>query len=275
MKKKYLNLSPQIQEYIEFAISDKKLTEKEVELIKRKAQEFGDDPDEVELVLSKILTDLNSSESEEEKKYIEVEPKYGPIDGYFNGIKNYFNFKGRASRAEFWFFILFNYLILFIVFFGVGTIGEDFGKDENNIALFGLFIFLFPLFSITPFLSLCSRRLHDVNLSGWYALIPFYNLILFCKPGTSGANKYGQDPYQKMRVEKKSGSPSFFDKTKSNVIETIGGTMFAIGATAHEAIEFKVIDYHELDQINKWLWLIGGILIVIPRTYKFIFNKKN
>ena len=109
MKKKYLNLSPQIQEYIEFAISDKKLTEKEVELIKRKAQEFGDDPDELELVLSKILTDLNSSESEEEKKYIEVEPKYGPIDGYFNGIKNYFNFKGRASRAEFWFFILFNY----------------------------------------------------------------------------------------------------------------------------------------------------------------------
>ncbi len=275
MKNKYLNLSPQIQEYIEFAISDKKLTEKEVELIKRKAQEFGDDPDELELVLSKILTDLNSSESEEEKKYIEVEPKYGLIDGYFNGIKNYFNFKGRASRAEFWFFILFNYLIFITVVFTVLAIGKDFEKDDIKMALFGFFIFLFPLFSITPLLSLCSRRLHDVNLSGWYALIPFYNLFLFCKPGTSGANKYGQDPYQKIRVEKKSGSPSFFDKTKSNAMETIGGTMFAIGVTAHEAIEFNLIDYHELDQINKWLWLIGGILIMIPRTYKFIFNKKN
>lgn len=275
MKNKYLNLSPQIQEYIEFAISDKKLTEKEVELIKRKAQEFGDDPDELELVLSKILTDLNSSESEEEKKYIEVEPKYGLIDGYFNGIKNYFNFKGRASRAEFWFFILFNYLIFITVVFTVLAIGKDFEKDDIKMALFGFFIFLFPLFSITPLLSLCSRRLHDVNLSGWYALIPFYNLILFCKPGTSGANKYGQDPYQKIRVEKKSGSPSFFDKTKSNAMETIGGTMFAIGVTAHEAIEFNLIDYHELDQINKWLWLIGGLLIMIPRTYKFIFNKKN
>jgi uncharacterized membrane protein YhaH (DUF805 family) len=36
--------------------------------------------------------------------------------------------------------------------------------------------------------------MHDVNKSGWYILIPIYNLILCCTDGTNGPNDYGPDP---------------------------------------------------------------------------------
>lgn len=270
MDQKYLNLSEEIQTYIEFALSDGKLTTKEIELIKRKAIDFGDDLDELELVLSKILNDF---EKNEKKEFIEVRPKFGFLDSYILAIKNYVNFEGRASRSEFWFFILFNYLIVAVLFFIVGVQGDEFEKSETNIILLGLFGILFPLFSLLPFLSLCIRRLHDVDKPGWFACIPFYNLVLLCKAGVNGNNKYGSDPYEKLIKEKKSEAVVMGIKVKGNTVEAIGGTMFAIGATSHEAIELGIIDFHELDKINKWLWIIGGILIFIPKCYKFIIKK--
>jgi uncharacterized membrane protein YhaH (DUF805 family) len=36
--------------------------------------------------------------------------------------------------------------------------------------------------------------MHDVNKSGWFILIPVYNLILYFTPGTEGSNEYGPDP---------------------------------------------------------------------------------
>jgi uncharacterized membrane protein YhaH (DUF805 family) len=38
------------------------------------------------------------------------------------------------------------------------------------------------------------RRSHDCGRSGWFLLIPFYNLWLFFEPGQLGANRYGDDP---------------------------------------------------------------------------------
>ena len=40
--------------------------------------------------------------------------------------------------------------------------------------------------------AFCS--VHDVNKSGWFLLIPIYNLILALTPGTVGPNEYGADP---------------------------------------------------------------------------------
>jgi uncharacterized membrane protein YhaH (DUF805 family) len=273
MNKKYLNLSAEIQNYIEFAISDGKLSSKEIELIKRKANEFGDDPIEVELVLSKIIFDLEEKEKTRIVEFVEIIPKYGLLDSYIMAIKNYFKFNGRASRSEFWFYMFFNSLVLLTILIIVGSQGKEFGKSEKNLILLGLFSTLFPLFSVIPFLSICTRRLHDTNKSGWLMLIPFYNLVLLCTKGNKGTNKYGTDPYQPVKVEKEDKKNIFLTKIKSNTIETIGGTMFAIGATSHEAIEWKFIDFHQLDYVNKWLWFIGGILIVIPKTYKFFFEK--
>lgn len=63
---------------------------------------------------------------------------------------NYVNFQGRASRSEFWWF----YLFVFIV---------------SCIPLIGLASFLL----IIPHWAVTVRRLHDINRSGWWILLPF------------------------------------------------------------------------------------------------------
>ncbi|HNX38523.1 MAG TPA: DUF805 domain-containing protein [Candidatus Cloacimonadota bacterium] len=40
------------------------------------------------------------------------------------------------------------------------------------------------------------KRMHDVDKSGWFILIPIYNLILCLTNGTPGPNRFGDDPNQ-------------------------------------------------------------------------------
>ena len=69
---------------------------------------------------------------------------------------NYFNFSGRASRAEFW------WVYLALTLIGIVPI---LGSFINLIALIG-------------FISLTSRRLQDVGFSGWYQLVLYLTLML-------------------------------------------------------------------------------------------------
>jgi uncharacterized membrane protein YhaH (DUF805 family) len=77
-------------------------------------------------------------------------------------MRKYFTFAGRASRSEYWFFILFTVLVGMVttvldatVF---GTALDDYGPT-NSLAYFVLFI---------PTLSAGWRRLHDTDRSGWW-----------------------------------------------------------------------------------------------------------
>jgi len=38
------------------------------------------------------------------------------------------------------------------------------------------------------------RRMHDVGKSGWFVLVPIYNIILVLSEGDQGENTYGPDP---------------------------------------------------------------------------------
>ncbi|MFZ1458042.1 MAG: DUF805 domain-containing protein [Saprospiraceae bacterium] len=66
-----------------------------------------------------------------------------------------------------------------------------FTTSEGNVGIFGLILSL-ALF--IPSLAVAIRRMHDVGKSGWYCLIPFYNLILALTEGEKGLNEYGPDP---------------------------------------------------------------------------------
>jgi uncharacterized membrane protein YhaH (DUF805 family) len=39
-----------------------------------------------------------------------------------------------------------------------------------------------------------AKRCHDIDKSGWWQLIPFWNLILYFQDGVKGSNKYGENP---------------------------------------------------------------------------------
>jgi uncharacterized membrane protein YhaH (DUF805 family) len=79
-------------------------------------------------------------------------------------FKKYATYSGRASRSEFWYFLLF-YLIVEYLAYHFGIIG-----------LLVEIVVWIPLFAAG------IRRLHDADKSGWWILCPILNLIFFCAP---------------------------------------------------------------------------------------------
>lgn len=106
----------------------------------------------------------------------------GPFDYYVKAFANYANFKGRARRGEYWFFVLFN----MVATIGAAIIDGFLGTE--------LFYGLYVLGSLLPAVAAGVRRLHDVDKSGWFLLVPIYNLVLACTEGTRGPNSFGADP---------------------------------------------------------------------------------
>lgn len=104
-------------------------------------------------------------------------------------LENYANFNGRARRREYWMFILVNTIITIVLAIVDSVCGLTFGAGESGIlrTIYGLVVFL-------PGLAAAVRRMHDVDKSGWFILIPFYNLYLACQEGIAGSNQYGVDP---------------------------------------------------------------------------------
>ena len=96
------------------------------------------------------------------------------MSNYFGTWAKYATFKGRATRTEYWvFFIITSILGLVIkeIGFKLGLTTEP--NSNNNIrSIPGI---IFTLVSITPYIAVSVRRIHDVGLSGWrgWLFIPF------------------------------------------------------------------------------------------------------
>ena len=114
------------------------------------------------------------------------------------GFQHYFDFKGRSTRSEYWWWLLFVVLAgiaLTIVDMGIGTFNYESGD--------GLLSGLFKLATLIPGLALGARRLHDINKSAWWLLmwlsflliIPVIVLLVWAaRQGDNGTNRYGPDP---------------------------------------------------------------------------------
>ena len=70
-------------------------------------------------------------------------------------LRNYAEFRGRATRPEFWWFMLFCALATTVV-------GILFGERASGAA---------TLLLLLPALAVTARRLHDVGRSGWWQLL--------------------------------------------------------------------------------------------------------
>ncbi|MBP2158668.1 MULTISPECIES: DUF805 domain-containing protein [Asticcacaulis] len=79
-------------------------------------------------------------------------------------LRKYFDFSGRASRAEYWQFVLFQFVVGFILSFAAAVSG---GNAGLNI-LSGLF----SLAMMIPTITAGVRRLHDINRTGWWIILP-------------------------------------------------------------------------------------------------------
>ena len=108
---------------------------------------------------------------------------------YFKVLKQYADFNGRARRKEYWMFALFNSIFAW----GAMILDNIFGIAIEGWGYGPLYI-LYMLPMIIPGIAVGERRMHDVGKSGWFLLIPIYNLILAFTGGEKGTNQYGSDP---------------------------------------------------------------------------------
>ena len=101
--------------------------------------------------------------------------------------KNYGNFKGRDTRQQYWIFVLLYtlaYCALILLDISIGT----------------YFSMIYYVVGILPLTSLGTRRLHDIDKTGWWQLIMFIPLgvfvlmVLYSMKGTKGDNRFGEDP---------------------------------------------------------------------------------
>lgn len=122
------------------------------------------------------------------------EAPVGPFVAYEQFWLRYVDFRGRSSRAEYWWVFLIN-LVLELLF----TLGA---RSTSLVSDLGL---LYGLAAIIPNLALVVRRLHDSDHRGWWifiALVPIVGAIVLLVfellPGTPGPNRYG-DPSTPVR----------------------------------------------------------------------------
>ena len=96
---------------------------------------------------------------------------------YLKVLQNYANFSGRARRSEYWYFMLFNLFAIISTAILDRLFGTTFDMGFGPSA-YGYITILYYFFILIPSLAVLVRRLHDVGKSGWFMIIPFFNVIL-------------------------------------------------------------------------------------------------
>lgn len=109
---------------------------------------------------------------------------------YVGVLKKYAVFTGRAQRSEYWFFVLFNFIITFVLGFVEGLVGGP-----------GIVSLIYSLAVLIPSIAVSVRRLHDSDRTGWWlliALIPLIGaiilIIFMVLESTPGQNRFGPNP---------------------------------------------------------------------------------
>jgi uncharacterized membrane protein YhaH (DUF805 family) len=145
-----------------------------------------------------------------------------PLDWALLPYRRYFDFSGRSSRAEYWYFTALMWFVNLVVLLAQQLLGE---AVEGVLAVVNA---LFGLGTLIPSIAVGVRRLHDINRSGF--LVLFYGigigvvavlipvsllmgsfaagllilgllvlavkfLILMVTEGDRGPNPYGSNPY--------------------------------------------------------------------------------
>ena len=114
---------------------------------------------------------------------------------YLRALQKFAVFSGRASRKEYWYFILFSFLIAIFMAMADGAIGSILGYNQPIL----YFVYLAAM--LIPGLAVLTRRLHDIGKDGTWFFIYFipliggiWLLILLATESNYGENKYGPHP---------------------------------------------------------------------------------
>ncbi len=110
------------------------------------------------------------------------------MEFFLDAMRKYAQFTGRATRQQYWMFVLI-YMVIYIV---LAVIDAVLGLGFLSV--------IYSLVLLVPSLSAGARRLHDTGRSGWWQLIylvPLIGLIVmivFLVQDSHPDNQYGPNP---------------------------------------------------------------------------------
>ena len=96
-------------------------------------------------------------------------------------IENYFNFKGRATRTEYWWPTIFILVLTNVLYMIGGLIFPEYGciYTCEELTPIDYAPNVVNAITIIPLLAVLFRRYHDINKSGWWFLFPVIPMVIF------------------------------------------------------------------------------------------------
>ncbi len=230
IKEEEIQNTPEPVEDIKSFITQNERIQPKEEIKKEEAIKVNKDEEVAET--KQVIQDISEENTEEitsdnSDYYTEKFEKHDKLENYMAPnfldsikicFKKYFDFKGRASRSEYWYFILF-IALGYVAFFLLILIAP--------VLLWLMGIFFIGI--IIPAISVTARRLHDINKSGWFQAIPIppgiievvfafnsikageiiflligiacyiYLFILYVTAGDSKQNRFGKNPLKQKK----------------------------------------------------------------------------
>ena len=95
------------------------------------------------------------------------------ISAVKDAFSRFIDFSGVSTRPQYWYYILTTAIAYAVV-------NLAFGKNGQNAL---------TLITLLPTIAVSIRRMHDVGKSGWFILIPIYNIVLLASPTKAAATQ--------------------------------------------------------------------------------------
>ena len=121
----------------------------------------------------------------------------GPVEAFTTAWRKSFTYGGKATRAEYWWFYLINFIAIFGVYVLMVLAAANFLVDIEGLQFVFSLLLIYVLASAFPNLSIVVRRLRDIGKQWQWifiSLIPFIGgiwfIVLMCQP--SGKYEIGQ-----------------------------------------------------------------------------------
>lgn len=188
---------------------------------------------------------------------------------FIKAFRQYADFSGRASRQEFWMFVLFNLLLAmawaFVAGLLTGLLGDSFDHDSDRLIFMYKLIAIYYAVTTVPAMAVGVRRLHDTGRSGWWmlvSLIPFVGgiwlIVLMCLDDNPGDNRYGSPP------DGTTGNVPKYDLRQKALMWLTAFAVFSIYMCLLNLVDvFSNRWYTGTDQLNMLLTLLGNFLVSV------------
>ncbi len=121
------------------------------------------------------------------------------MEYFMKAMQEYATFTGRATRREYWMFVLFQ--IIFSLMLYALTIVGAVSESQTLMIIGSVLLGIYILATFIPSLAAAVRRLHDTGRSGWFYFIAFVPvvggiilIVFLASEGQHGPNKWGPNP---------------------------------------------------------------------------------